>query len=71
MRRYARWWLALALVAVGIAVIVMNYRDLLPGGTSERWLWTGLGLCLLGVLLLVAFVVGSITRASPVNDDER
>ena len=70
MRRHARWWLALALVAVGFAVIVLNYRDLLPGGTSERWLWTGLGLFLLGTLLLVAFVVGALTRASPVNDDD-
>jgi hypothetical protein len=30
-------------MAVGVAVIVLNYMGLLPGGSRPLWLWLGLG----------------------------
>ncbi len=40
-----RWFggLVLGLLGVGIALIVLNYMDLTPGGTQQHWLWIGLG----------------------------
>ncbi|MEA2058105.1 MAG: cell division protein CrgA [Actinomycetota bacterium] len=39
------WYVALmfGLMAVGIIVILLNYIDVLPGGTSNLWLLLGLG----------------------------
>ena len=41
-----RWYgfLVLGLMAVGVAMIVLNYMGLLPpGDTTPLWLWLGLG----------------------------
>lgn len=45
-----RWYgfFVIALMGVGVAVIVLNYMDILPGGTRQLWLWTGLGLIAAG-----------------------
>ncbi|MBI4260177.1 MAG: cell division protein CrgA [Actinobacteria bacterium] len=50
-----RWYgpLLLALMFVGVAVIVLNYMELMPGtggGASNLWLWSGLGLIAAGFL---------------------
>ena len=39
------WYVALmfGLMAVGIIMILLNYIDVLPGGTSNLWLLLGLG----------------------------
>jgi hypothetical protein len=39
-----RWfgWLIVAVFGLGVAVIVLNYMDVLP--TSQLWLWVGLAL---------------------------
>jgi len=41
-----RWfgWLVLGVMAVGVILIVGNYMGLVPGGTSQLYLWLGLGL---------------------------
>jgi hypothetical protein len=33
----------IGLMVIGVAVIVLNYMGLMPGGTRQFWLWTGLG----------------------------
>lgn len=40
-----RWYgsLVLGVMALGIAIIVLNYMDIVPGGTQQHWLWIGLG----------------------------
>lgn len=45
-----RWYafFVLGLMAVGVAMIVLNYMDLVPGGTAQIWLWSGLGLIAAG-----------------------
>ena len=45
-RRSSPSWygfLVIGLMVVGVALIVLNYMDLLPGGTRQLWLWVGLG----------------------------
>jgi hypothetical protein len=45
-RRASPAWYAyfvIGLMVVGVALIVSNYMDILPGGTRQLWLWTGLG----------------------------
>lgn len=45
-RRSSPAWYAyfvIGLMVVGVALIVSNYMDILPGGTRQLWLWTGLG----------------------------
>jgi hypothetical protein len=39
------WYVAtmFGLMAIGIIVILLNYIDILPGGTSNLWLLLGLG----------------------------
>ena len=39
------WYVAtmFGLMAIGIIVILINYIDILPGGTSNLWLLLGLG----------------------------
>jgi hypothetical protein len=37
-------YLVLGLILVGVAVIVLNYMDFIPGGTQQHWLWVGLAL---------------------------
>ncbi len=38
------WYIAtmFGLMALGTLVILLNYMDLMPGGTSNSWLLTGL-----------------------------
>jgi len=45
-RESPRWYglLVLGLIGIGIALIVLNYMDVIPGGTAQVWLWAGLGL---------------------------
>jgi hypothetical protein len=45
-----RWYgfLVLGLILVGVALIILNYMDLIPGGTRSLWLWTGLGFIAVG-----------------------
>jgi hypothetical protein len=45
-----RWYgfLVLGLILVGVAMIVLNYMDLIPGGTRSLWLWAGLGFIAVG-----------------------
>ena len=35
-------------MGLGVLSIVLNYLGVLPGGTSNGWLWVGLGLIGLG-----------------------
>jgi hypothetical protein len=45
-RRSSPSWygfLVIGLMVVGVALIVLNYMDIMPGGTRQLWLWTGLG----------------------------
>lgn len=48
-RSSPRWFgfFVIGLMGVGVALIVLNYMDILPGGTRQLWLWTGLG-CIAG-----------------------
>jgi Cell division protein CrgA len=45
-----RWYgyLVLGLIVIGVAVIVLNYMDLVPGGTKNVYLWVGLGVIAAG-----------------------
>ena len=45
-----RWYayLVLGLILLGVAVIVLNYMNFIPGGTESHWLWIGLGLIAAG-----------------------
>ncbi|HEX6230756.1 MAG TPA: cell division protein CrgA [Actinomycetota bacterium] len=45
-----RWYgfLVLGLMALGVAIIVLNYMDVVPGGTQQHWLWIGLGIIAAG-----------------------
>ncbi|GBC86865.1 Cell division protein CrgA [bacterium HR12] len=47
-----RWYgfLVLGLMAVGVAVIVLNYMGLTPGGGQPLWLWVGLGFIAAGFI---------------------
>jgi len=40
-----RWYafFVLGLMAVGVGMIILNYMNLMPGGTQQLWLWLGLG----------------------------
>jgi hypothetical protein len=50
-----RWYgyLVLGLILVGVAVIVLNYMDFIPGGTQQHWLWVGLGVIAAGFVAAV------------------
>ncbi len=44
-------WLGPSILVVlfgGVIVIVLNYLNLMPGGSSNLWLWSGLGAIALG-----------------------
>lgn len=41
-------WTVLGVMVVGVVAIVLNYMGLVPGGTSNGWLWAGLGLIAVG-----------------------
>jgi hypothetical protein len=41
-------YLVLGLILLGVAVIVLNYMDFIPGGTQQHWLWIGLGIIAVG-----------------------
>ena len=43
-------WLILIVLFGGAALIVLNYLDLLPGPTSNLWLFVGLGCIAAGFL---------------------
>ncbi|MCA1833471.1 MAG: cell division protein CrgA [Actinomycetota bacterium] len=45
-----KWYgpVILFLMGAGVLVIVLNYMDLMPGPTSNTWLWTGLGAIAVG-----------------------
>lgn len=50
-----RWYgyFVLGLILVGVAVIVLNYMDFIPGGTQQHWLWVGLGIIAAGFVAAV------------------
>lgn len=35
-------FLVIGLILCGVAVIVLNYMSVIPGGTQQHWLWIGL-----------------------------
>jgi Cell division protein CrgA len=41
-----RWYgfFVIGLILLGVALIVLNYMDFIPGGTQQHWLWIGLGI---------------------------
>jgi hypothetical protein len=44
-------WLGPTILVIlfsGVIVIVLNYLQLMPGGSSNLWLWVGLGAIALG-----------------------
>ena len=43
-RSSPKWYgvVVLGLIGLGIALIVLNYMDVMPGGTQQHWLWIGL-----------------------------
>ncbi|HEX6331757.1 MAG TPA: cell division protein CrgA [Actinomycetota bacterium] len=45
-----RWYgfVVLGVILLGVALIVLNYMDVVPGGTRSLWLWVGLGLIAAG-----------------------
>ena len=47
--------LMFALLGVGAVMIIVNYVDLLPGGTSNWYLLGGLGLILAGIITATQF----------------
>ena len=51
------WYVGLmfGLMAVGIVVILLNYINLLPGGTDSRWLLGGLGLIGVGFAMTLNY----------------
>jgi hypothetical protein len=52
-KRISSRWVApmmFGLLGAGTAMIIVNYVDLLPGGTSNWYLLGGLGLVLAGII---------------------
>ncbi len=51
------WYVTLmfGLMAVGVVVILLNYINLMPGGTDSRWLLGGLGLIGVGFAMTLNF----------------
>lgn len=47
--------LMFALLAIGSIMIILNYLDVLPGGTSNWYLLGGLGLILMGIITATQF----------------
>ena len=49
-RKSPRWYgfVVLGLIGLGIAMIVLNYMDIIPGGTQQHWLWIGLAVIAAG-----------------------
>ncbi|HZD17185.1 MAG TPA: cell division protein CrgA [Actinomycetota bacterium] len=41
-------FLVLGLMGLGVAIIVLNYMSVMPGGTQQHWLWIGLGIIAAG-----------------------
>lgn len=41
-------YVVLGLILLGVALIVLNYMDFIPGGTQQHWLWIGLGVIAAG-----------------------
>lgn len=52
-----RWYgyLVLGLILLGVATIVLNYMDFIPGGTQSYWLWVGLGIIAAGFVAAVGW----------------
>ncbi|MCP5026094.1 MAG: cell division protein CrgA [Actinomycetia bacterium] len=42
--------LMFALLGIGVLIIIVNYLDVLPGGSDNWWLIGGLGLVLGGII---------------------
>ena len=51
------WYVGLmfGLMAVGIIVILLNYMNILPGGTDGKWLLGGLGMVGVGMAMLLNY----------------
>ena len=49
-RKSPPWYafVVLGLIGLGIAMIVLNYMDIIPGGTQQHWLWIGLAVIAAG-----------------------
>lgn len=41
-------FVVLGVIGAGVALIIANYMNLVPGGTQPYWLWVGLGLIAVG-----------------------
>jgi hypothetical protein len=52
MKVAAPWvpWVMFGLLGLGMVIIVANYLDVLPGGTSNAYLLVGLGAILGGII---------------------
>ena len=51
------WYVVLmfGLMAVGIIVILVNYMNLIPGGTDSKWLLGGLGMIGVGFAMTLNY----------------
>jgi hypothetical protein len=52
-----KWYVVLmfSLMGLGIALIVLNYIDLVPGGQRSGWLYSGLGAIAAGFLMTMNY----------------
>ena len=52
-----RWFgvLIVAMFALGVLIVILNYADLLPGGVNNAWLVAAIGAIFVGLLLATRY----------------